>query len=199
MTTILIIISILLVTLIGVTIHSNIAIEKRFNKLEGNVKTPTNVLVATLPSTPTIQDVDPNLSIIQDVIESVKLENWSGSAKADYKTFMPVYTIEYSNPTNSVKISSRVYLDSNSSNPNLKTIHISKFNIISTNSTLAFDDKTLSPTTLNIVSQFVWEKILENHIALNKQTRDSYEASLNDIRSKLTTLNRDRKINSLNS
>jgi hypothetical protein len=148
--------------------------------------------------TPKWEDFDPDHTLLKDVLESIKLEDWTSKIEQERNYGISErrsYTIELYNPSNTLKVRSRLYVYDNKAN-------LASFNIIKTIPGTAFTNGSASYNTDNtetstlILSQ-LWGFILEHHEKIYSETIVGYERVRESIDTELKTLKRDNALKSL--
>jgi hypothetical protein len=149
--------------------------------------------------TPKWEDFDPDHSLLKDVLESIKLEDWvvtidneRNYGLSDRKSYM----IELNNPTNTLKVRSRLYSYNNK-------VNLGSFTVIKTvagtayqtNGSVSYNTDNTETSTL-ILSQ-LWGFILEHHEKIYSETIVGYERVRESIDTELKTLKRDNVLKSL--
>jgi hypothetical protein len=148
--------------------------------------------------TPRWEDFDPDHTLLKDVLESIKLEDWTSKIEQERNYGISErrsYTIELYNPGNTLKVRSRLYVYDNKAN-------LASFNIIKTIPGTAFTNGSASYNTDNtetstlILSQ-LWGFILEHHEKIYSETIVGYEIVRESIDTELKTLKRDKALKTL--
>lgn len=148
--------------------------------------------------TPKWEDFDPDHNLLKDVLDSIKLEDWVSKIDqersyglSDRKT----YVIELSNPTNTLKVRSRLYAYNNQ-------VNLGSFNIVKTipgslhtNGSVSYNCDNTETSTL-ILSR-LWGFILEHHENIYSETMSGYKEVRETIDAELKTLKRDKALKSL--
>jgi len=148
--------------------------------------------------TPKWEDFDTDHTLLKDVLESIKLEDWTSKIDQDRNygiSDRKSYTIELYNPTSTLRIKSRLYVYDNKAN-------LASFNIIKTipgslltNGSVSYNCDNTETSTL-ILSQ-LWGFILEHHENIYSETMIGYEKVRESIDTELKTLKRDNALKSL--
>ena len=148
--------------------------------------------------TPKWEDFDPDHTLLKDVLESIKLEDWTSKIEQERNYGISErrsYTIELYNPTNTLRIRSRLYVYDNKAN-------LASFTVIKTVAGTAFTSGSASyncdntETSTLILSQ-LWGFILEHHEKIYSETIIGYEKVRESIDTELKTLKRDNALKSL--
>lgn len=147
-----------------------------------------SIILKQLPKSITYLDVDPNTKLLDDVFESIKLENWDINIIVqsditqcwDFK-----FTSSYG-----VVFKSRLRLYSSDVKP-----YLGRCSIIDENSTIRIsdDDKVLN----NKIIGFLWEYLVKYYEDINTEESRKMQIKINNISTKLITLNRDRRLNQI--
>ena len=148
--------------------------------------------------TPKWEDFDTDHTLLKDVLESIKLEDWVSKIEQDRNYGISdrrSYTIELYNPSSTLKIRSRLYVYDNKAN-------LGSFNIIKTipgslhtNGSVSYNCDNTETSTL-ILSQ-LWGFILEHHENIYSETMAGYKVVRESIDTELKTLKRDNALKSL--
>jgi len=148
--------------------------------------------------TPKWEDFDPKHILLKDVLESIKVEDWSVTidnernySLSDRKS----YVIELNNPANTLKVRSRLYSYDNK-------VNLGSFTIIRTVGTTAFNSGSASyncdnTETSTLVLSNLWGFILEHHENIYSETMIGYEKVRESIDTELKTLKRDKALKTL--
>jgi hypothetical protein len=148
--------------------------------------------------TPKWEDFDPDHTLLKDVLESIKLEDWTSKIEQERNYGISErrsYTIELYNPTNTLRIRSRLYVYDNKAN-------LASFTVIKTVVGTAFTSGSASyncdntETSTLILSQ-LWGFILEHHEKIYSETIIGYEKVKESIDTELKTLKRDKALKTL--
>jgi hypothetical protein len=145
-----------------------------------------SIILKPLPKSITYLDVDPNTKLLDDVFESIKLENWD------------INIIEQSGPTlcwdivftssYGVVFKSRLRLFSSSDKPRLGWC-----SIIDENGNISVDNDLLGDKVI----VFLWEYLVKYYEDINTKESREMQIKINNISTKLKTLNRDRRLNEI--
>lgn len=177
--------------IILLTISQIVSFYLIFNKIEPIVKPkPGGIMLKVIPDKPTYELLDPKNRLVYDVMESVKLENWTVKVEADISYHSKTWQVNFESPTG-IRIRSRLR-DSLLNNQ----IYLSNFSILNTGigGTISIDDQSKSS---NDVVIFLWDYIIEYHQNENEETRNYYQSIIDDISSKMKTLRRSERLNNI--
>ena len=148
--------------------------------------------------TPKWEDFDPDHTLLKDVLDSIKLEDWTSKIdqersylSGDRKT----YVIELYNPTNTLRVRSRLYAYNNQ-------VDLGSFNIIKTIPFSAYTNGSVSyncdnTETSTLILSRLWGFILEHHENINSETMTGYKEVRETIDAELKTVKRDKALKSL--
>jgi hypothetical protein len=147
--------------------------------------------------TPKWEDFDPEHTLLKDVLESIKIEDWTSKIEQErnYGLSDRKYMIELNNPTNTLKVRSRLYSYNNK-------VDLGSFTVIKTVAGTAFTNGSASyncdntETSTLILSQ-LWGYILQHHENIYSETMIGYEKVRESIDTELKTLKRDKALKSL--
>lgn len=193
-------ISIILGVFLITQVYKNSDLEKRLKRLEGDFEPPVNVIVGKIPENISLSDVDPKHTLIRDVLESARLEDWKAEVEQDHRLSGSfAYMLGFNNPSNTVEIKVRFYLDEETRGKGGIYKPSVGFLIIKTaESVVSYDkDENKGSDIENEICLFLWENVIKYHKNINDQLKRDYENSIKNIKSKLTTLNRDRKLKNI--
>lgn len=146
--------------------------------------------------TPYFEDFDKDHSLLKDVLESIKLEDWTTKIEnersySDRKT----YTIELYNPSNTLKVRSRLYAYDGK-------VNLVSFNVMKTIAGSALTTGNVSyncdnTETSTLVLCQLWGFILEHHENIYSETISGYKVVRESIDTELKTLKRDKALKTL--
>ena len=148
--------------------------------------------------TPKWEDFDPDHTLLKDVLDSIKLEDWTSKIdqersylSGDRKT----YVIELYNPTNTLRVRSRLYAYNNQ-------VDLGSFNIIKTIPGSAYTNGSVSyncdnTETSTLILSRLWGFILEHHENIYSETMTGYKEVRETIDAELKTVKRDKALKSL--
>jgi hypothetical protein len=148
--------------------------------------------------TPKWEEFDPKHILLKDVLESIKVEDWSVTidnernySLSDRKS----YVIELNNPSNTLKVRSRLYSYDNK-------VSLGSFTVIRTVGNTSFTAGSASYNTDNtetstLVLSQLWGFILEHHEKIYSETMIGYERVRESIDTELKTLKRDKALKTL--
>jgi hypothetical protein len=161
------------------------------SKLSG-IKVKNNVIVLKdIPKEPETADVDAGYKTLRDVMESAKLEKWDYEVKLDHSK---CYDINMSNHSKEISLRIRLRMRDDSSTSPYISIFTIQYSIDGEKDALSYgSDEHIA----NELILFTWEFILDYHEKRNLGMSESYKKSIDLIQSRLITLNRDRKLNSI--
>lgn len=152
--------------------------------------------------TPRWEDFDPEHTLLKNVLESIKLENWTSKIDPEinrghfikqprsFSSDRKSYIIELYNPSNTLKVRSRLY-DSNGK------ADLASFIVIRTVGNTAFTSGSVSyncdntETSTKILSS-LWGYILEHHENVYSETMSGYKVVKESIDAELKTWSRGR-------
>jgi hypothetical protein len=153
-----------------------------------------NIILPIVTELPNFNVVDPNFSILKDIIKSSELEQWTNTVKRDGNG----YDILLSNASNSLQASCRIrlYNDSIFNNPiRLAWFQIKKMNGNTQECVLSYSDDDIEVKC--IVLPFIWNYVLKYHQDIYDNTILYYNNAMTNIRKELKTLNRDRQLDDI--
>ena len=137
---------------------------------------------------PTIENIDPDSKLLQDIIESAKLEGWIPDIQEE-GGFGRTWRIEIQNPSNTLTIRTvlRIYDDERDKEP-----IVGYFNV----GDIRYDCKE-NPVQRYLVIQYLWSLILEQNEKEYQATWNSYLQDKEKVENCLTALKRDRQLKKL--
>jgi hypothetical protein len=148
--------------------------------------------------TPRWEDFDPEHSLLKDLLESIKLEDWEVTIDNERNYSLGTrrtYMIELYNPSKTLKIRSRLYAYEGKAN-------LASFNVIRTVGNTVFTSGSVSyncdniETSTMILSQ-LWGYILKHHENIYTETIAGYKEVRESIDTELKTVKRDKALKSL--
>lgn len=148
-----------------------------------------SIILKPLPKSITYLDVEPNTKLLDDVFESIKLENWdiNITVQSDItQCWDIVFTSSYG-----VVFKSRLRLYSSS--PDNKP-YLGWCYIVDENGTISFSDNEILSD--KIIS-FLWDYLVKYYEDINSEETRKIQTKINNISTKLKTLNRDRRLNEI--
>jgi len=148
--------------------------------------------------TPKWEEFDPEHTLLKDVLESIKLEDWEVTIENERNYSLDnrqTYMIELYNPSKTLKVRSRLYVYEGKAN-------LASFNVIKTISNTAFTSGSVSyncdnTETSTMILVRLWGYILEHHENIYSETMSEYKILQESIDVELKTLKRDKALKSL--
>lgn len=135
--------------------------------------------------------VDPNYSLLKDVIESIKLEKWKViKFEKDYDT----YDIELSNHNSSLKTRCRI----RTCNSGLYLSWFHLFKMIDSNShshRVSYNNEESAAKYL--ILELMWSYVLDHHQEVYNKDIEYFEACKQSISNELKTLKRDKNLSKI--
>jgi hypothetical protein len=149
--------------------------------------------------TPKWEDFDPEHSLLKDILESIKLEDWEVTIDNERNYSLGsrrTYMVELYNPSKTLKVRSRLYAYEGKVNlASFTVIRTVTGTVYQTNGSVSYNCDNTETSTL-ILSQ-LWGSILEHHENIYSQTMVGYEKVRESINTELKTLKRDNALKSL--
>ena len=148
--------------------------------------------------TPRFEDFDKDHSLLKDILESIKLEDWTTKIEnersyslSDRKT----YIIELYNPSNTLKVRSRLYAYDGK-------VNLASFNVMKTITGSALTTGNVSyncdnTETSTLVISRLWGYILQHHENIYSETMSGYKVVRESIDTELKTLKRDKALKNI--
>ncbi len=146
---------------------------------------------------PKFEEFDTDHTLLKNVLESIKLEDWTTKIEPDrsYLLENKSYLIELYNPSNTLKIISRLHVYKNK--VDLGTFRVIKMiaNTRSNTGSISYDCNNKEISTLILAR--LWSYILEHHEKEFINTMNGYKEVRESIDTELKTLKRDNFLKSL--
>jgi hypothetical protein len=139
---------------------------------------------------PTIENIDTDSKLLQDIIESAKLEGWIPNIQEEGGGFGRSWRIEIQNPSNTLSI--RTVLRISDLSPYKEPIHVGYFNV----GGISFECKE-NPVQRYLVIQYLWSLIVEQNEKEYQATWNSYLQEKEKVENCLTALKRDKQLKKL--
>lgn len=151
---------------------------------------PGDILLPKLKQMPKIENIDTDSKLLQDIIESAKLEGWIPNIQEEGGGFGRTWRIEIQNPSNTLSIRTvlRIYGDKWDKEP----IHVGYFNV----GGISFECKE-NPVQRYLVIQYLWGLIVEQNEKEYQATWNSYLQEKEKVENCLTALKRDKQLKKL--
>ena len=146
--------------------------------------------------TPKFEEFDPKHILLKDILESIKVEDWSNTIEAERGyTHRRTYMVELNNPSNTLKVRSRLYVYDGK-------VSLGSFNVTRTVANTVFNTGSVSYNTDNtetstLILSRLWGFILEHHENIYKETMSGYQTVRESIDTELKTLKRDNALKTL--
>lgn len=135
------------------------------------------------------RDLNEKHQMINDLIETIKLENWTCKFE-DSSLSHEFFLIS---PDDSTQIKCRLYLDGETPS-NIYSFRICTKSIQGVFLTLLVID---NPEFRDKIIPFLWTYIIDNRKLENEKINDSYKESMSDIKSRLKAVIRNNKLTQL--
>lgn len=150
----------------------------------------SDIVLPKLKEMPTIENIDTDSKLLQDIIESAKLEGWMPDIQEEGGGFGRTWRIEIQNPSNTLSIRTvlRIYGDKWDKEP----IHVGYFNV----GGISFECKE-NPVQRYLVIQYLWGLIVEQNEKEYQATWNSYLQEKEKVENCLTALKRDKQLKKL--
>lgn len=147
--------------------------------------------------TPRFEDFDPKHTLLKDVLESIKLEDWTTKIDPErsYMSERRTYVIELYNPSKTLKVRSRLYAYENK-------VDLASFNVMKTIAGSVLTEGNVSYNcdnneTSTLILSSLWVYILKHHEDIYSDTIEGYKEVKNSIDTELKTLKRENVLKSL--
>ena len=163
-----------------------------FNKIKPFIKPKVEegILLKPIPQKVNYEDVDTNLQLVKDLMETIKLEEWKVEVKPDYGIGMS-YDVNFTSHSGDVSFINKIGFRGfdEMKDPCMRICHIR-----STDGNIVIDrDKPISTDILI----FLWDYVIKYHEDENLTSTKHYTETIKLISAKLKTLNRNRKLNEI--
>ena len=153
--------------------------------------------------TPRWEDFDPKHTLLKDVLESIKLEDWTTNIENERSYSLSdrkIYTIELHNPSNTLRVKSRLYAISRGTyggQVNLGSFTVARTvgNTVFTTGSVSYNCDNTETSTL--ILSHLWGYILKHHEDIYSETMAGYKEVNAAIDDELKTLKRDKALKSL--
>lgn len=149
-----------------------------------------DIVLPKLKEMPTIENIDTDSKLLQDIIESAKLEGWIPNIQEEGGGFGRSWRIEIQNPSNTLSI--RTVLRISDLSPYKEPIHVGYFNV----GGISFECKE-NPVQRYLVIQYLWSLIVEQNEKEYQATWNSYLQEKEKVENCLTALKRDKQLKKL--
>ena len=148
-----------------------------------------DIVLPKLKEMPTIENIDTDSKLLQDIIESAKMEGWIPNIQEEGGGFGRSWRIEIQNPSNTLTIRTvlRIYGDKWE-----EPIHVGYFNV----GGISFECKE-NPVQRYLVIQYLWGLIVEQNEKEYQATWNSYLQEKEKVENCLTALKRDKQLKKL--
>lgn len=139
---------------------------------------------------PNWSDADPNFQILKDIVKSVELERWS--VTVEKRSAAEFYEVVFTNPSSNLSL--RATLRFICDEPRISYTRVRVYSDSVNYKTLMVDDSDYSA---NLVFDLVWNAIILHHDNLWNENLKNMSSSIETIKKRLKTLNRDRELDKL--
>lgn len=137
---------------------------------------------------PTIESIDTNHTLLNDVIESIKIEKWGYEVTEDRSgVFSKSYMISLKNPSDSISIRTRLYVRTDNQTPSLGS-----FTILTSAGNLTYNSNNKEASFLILAG--IWSYIIEHHDKENEKEVKKLNNLRSVIENGLVTLKRDKSL-----
>ena len=148
--------------------------------------------------TPRWEDFDPEHTLLKDILESIKLEDWEVNIDNERNYSLGsrrTYMVELYNPSKTLKIRSRLYAYEGEANLASFTVIRTVGNTVFTSGSVSYNCDNIETSTM-ILSQ-LWGYILKHHENIYTETIAGYKEVRESIDTELKTVKRDKALKSL--
>ena len=151
----------------------------------------SDIVLPKLKEMPTIENIDTDSKLLQDIIESAKLEGWIPNIKEEGGGLGRTWRIEIQNPSNTLTIRTvlRIYDDKWDKE---EPIHVGYFNV----GGISYDCE-YNTVQRYLVIQYLWSLIVEQNEKEYQATWNSYLQEKEKVENCLTALKRDKQLKKL--
>lgn len=147
--------------------------------------------------------IDENNILLNDIIESIDIEEWTAQVDVDISTYRRSYDITIVNPSNTLQVFGRIHthawgkLELNKEEIEdefHKNIDVATFRVAVLKNGLFGSHVNYTKDYKNITIPLLWRYVVDHNNELNRIALKEHENKKNDISSKLVTLKRDRTL-----
>jgi hypothetical protein len=168
----------------AITFYFLITNKKIFVKVK-----PKGIILEEYPKDIKFKDVHPDYQIVYDIFESIKLENWNSEIEQDFSSSRSrTWQLNFNSHDFEISVMCRLRMYSD------EEVRLSNLIIRTKTDSIALGKED---SIANDIIIFFWKYIVEDKNNYNKEVYKSYEQSVDNISSKLKTLNRSKKLKSI--
>jgi hypothetical protein len=167
-------------------------------KLKKEIK-DNYVVMPKLKEMPYYQDVDPDNKTLYDVIHSMNIEDWKLEHYNDSNSIGDfVYEFHFSNPQNTLKVTSRMryYSDFGGSNFSNDLVLIG-FHVGTVKGTISYKESETNRHLSVLIRQYLWKIVCEKNQALYNDQFSHYLSVKESIDKELKTLRRNETLTNI--
>ena len=140
---------------------------------------------------PNWSDADPNFQVLKDVVKSVELEQWNVTIEKR-SIITDSYEVIFTNPSSTLAL--RTLLSVHDDQPTISRTQVRVYSDnVNYNSVMVDDSDYAAELVLNLV----WDAIIRHYDDLWSQRITDLNNSMETIKKRLKTLNRDRQLDKL--
>lgn len=156
-------------------------VKNRVQILEGS-RTTKDIILKPTPERPVLSDIDPGHKTLKDILESIKIENWTTEeVEEEVASYSgPTYSIRLSNPSKTLGARIRLRLRNGykgAHSPYLANFVVYSLDQNSQRGSLSFDDEHELRNEIILMS---WDYITKYHEGVNKNISDLYIKSIDN-------------------
>lgn len=164
-----------------------------FSRLKPKVIKPEGPVLKPIPKITTYKDVDPEFTLVYEVLETIKLENWDVIIDYDTKR----YTLEFNSKDGSSRVKARIYqndykFDINENNE----VQLWSFTISNNGKSVSIGVRK-NISIENDILIFLWDYVIAWYEEVRNNEIRVYKSSIESIRDSLKTLKRSKKLDSI--
>lgn len=150
------------------------------------------IVLKELPKDAKFKDAQSDYQIVYDILESIKLEDWKIKIEEDSNYRDRKWELHSNSNDGSIKIMCRIRMYQNSDDST--EVRLSNFIIRTDTDSLSF---TKEDSISNDIIIFFWDYIIKEKESYREEVIKSYQSSIDNISSKLKTLKRSKRLESI--
>lgn len=163
-----------------------------FSRLKPKIIKPEGHVLKPIPKITTYKDVDPEFTLVYEVLETIKLENWNVIIYYDNHR----YTLEFNSKDGSSRVKARIYQDDDIDENN--EVQLWSFTISNNGKSVSIGTgESISISIENDILIFLWDYVIAWYEELRNNEIKVYKSSIESIRDSLKTLKRSKKLDSI--
>ena len=160
-----------------------------FSRLKPKVIKPEGPVLKPIPKITKYKDVDPEFTLVYEVLETIKLENWD--VIIDYDTQR--YTLEFNSKDGSSRVKARIYQNDYF---DINGVQLWSFTISNNGKSVSIGVRE-NISIENDILIFLWDYVIAWYEEVRNNEIRVYKSSIESIRDSLKTLKRSKKLDSI--